>query len=159
MTLHLDDRLLHGRILLGWAQRLDATRFILISERLADPALRQSYAAIAAAEGLEIACLAPGEFPARSGELAPDGFWLSDSAESALALWRSGLRFERLVLIGLREAEGEALGEDVAVGAGSRRALDELLAAGIRIECQRYPTADITPYRAAGGPASQGSRS
>ncbi len=132
--LHLDDRLLHGKILHGWSAA-SSPRIVLISESLDDPELAASCAE--AADPAACLCLEPG------GEDLPEfrqgDFWLVDSLESAAGLLRRGA-FPALRIIGLREG-GEELGPDFSPGAAARKLLDEMASEGLRIDIQSFPGA------------------
>lgn len=139
MDLHLDDRLLHGRILHGWGERLGTRRYVLISERLADPVLRRSFQLAAEMAGASLRCLLPEDLGAGPVHLPRDEFWLTDSAVTALRLREAGWSFERLVVIALRDDEGVRLADDLCVGDVSRRALGRLETAGVVVEHRAFP--------------------
>ena len=139
MILHLDDRLLHGRILHGWGAALGVRRYVLISARLADAARRQLAEAAAAEAGCALACAAPGDVQLPAPLSAPGDFWLTDSPEAAEALLAEGTAFSELRLIGLREAQGRRFGEDVCVGERSLASLRRLAEAGVTVAVQRFP--------------------
>ncbi len=132
MILHLDDRLLHGKILHGWSAS-SARRIGLISERMADPQQRTSCAEAAApAPCLYIEPKARPLPPWAEGD-----FCLTDSLQLAAVLLREGA-FAGLKIIGLREG-GEDLGPDFSPGVASRKLLDEMALEGLRIEIQPFP--------------------
>ena len=138
MDLHLDDRLLHGRILHGWGTRLAPSRYVLVSGRLADEAAWRPYRDAAAGAGADLLYLNDGEDapPApRTGE-----FWLTDSPAAALWLLANGPAPERLLLIGLRDAEGRALPGDFRVSQAHLADLLRLADAGVAVFLQRFPT-------------------
>ncbi len=138
MDLHLDDRLLHGRILHGWGTRLTPSRYVLVSERLVDEAARESYRMGAESAGAELLCLRSGEDAPpepRSGE-----FWLTDAPETALWLRQCGVAVERLLLIGLRDAEGRELPGDYRVSASHLSGLKRLEELGVAVLLQPFPT-------------------
>ncbi|MBN2169984.1 MAG: PTS sugar transporter subunit IIB [Candidatus Krumholzibacteriota bacterium] len=135
MDLHLDDRLLHGRILHGWGRRLGARRYVLVIPAAGDPARRAVYAAVAREAGAELVLAAADAAPApRAGD-----FWLADGPAAALALWRAGRRYRRLILIGLRRSAGRRLGPDITADEADLDALRALQAAGVGCERRRFP--------------------
>ncbi|MCB9514701.1 MAG: hypothetical protein R3C71_03915 [Candidatus Krumholzibacteriia bacterium] len=137
MDLHLDDRLLHGRILHGWAPVLRPARVLLVSPALADARGRALYAEAGAELDAALRFLAPGGEPPPAP--APGDFWLTDAPGGARWLLASGLAVARLVIIGLREAGGRALAEDLRAGAATLARLDDLAAAGVEILHQPFP--------------------
>jgi len=142
MRLHLDDRLLHGRILQGWGPRLGTRRYVLVSQRLPADELEARYGASAAQAGCEIRCCDP-EAAAALGPPGEGEFWLTDNPVSAWALWQAGARIETLVLVGLRDAGGKRFAEDVVAGERSRGALATLADLGVVLQIQRFPDARI----------------
>jgi len=138
VDLHLDDRLLHGRILHAWGERLGLRRYILISRCLADPARAALYRGVAAEAGCEILCLPlaePWDLPA-----ADEGdFWLTDEPSGALALLERGGRLERLLVLGLRDPDGEDLGDGMRAGPESLATLRSLAAGGVAVEIRPFP--------------------
>jgi mannose/fructose/N-acetylgalactosamine-specific phosphotransferase system component IIB len=139
VILHLDDRLLHGRILHGWGAALGVRRYVLISASLVDPARRRLAEAAAAEAGCALACAAPGDAQLPAPLSAPGDFWLTDSPETAEALLAGGTTFSELRLIGLRETGGRRVSEDVCVGERSLTGLRRLAEAGVAVAVQRFP--------------------
>ncbi len=132
MILHLDDRLLHGKILHGWSAA-QASRIVLLSPRLKDSEL--SGLCQEAAGGSLCICLASS---AKLPEPEPGDFWLTDNLELARELLRAG-NAESLKIIGLRQG-GEELGPDFCPDSSSRKMLDEMASQGLRIEIQSFPS-------------------
>jgi len=133
MILHVDDRLLHGRILHGW-NAASAARILLVSERLDDEVLRRAFRL--SAEPARILFVRPvaGPIPAeRKGD-----FWLSDSLSCVEAMLEGKASISVLKIIGLREG-GEALGPDLSPSAESRSALDRLAGGGLPVFLQPFP--------------------
>jgi mannose/fructose/N-acetylgalactosamine-specific phosphotransferase system component IIB len=137
VDLHLDDRLLHGRILHGWMPVLNPARLLLVSPALADARGQALYADAAAELGAALRCLAPGGAPPPAP--APGDFWLTDAPDGARWLLDEGLRIQRLVIIGLREAGGRALAADLQAGESTLARLGQLARAGVQIVHQPFP--------------------
>lgn len=151
MDLHLDDRLLHGRILHGWAPRLKPQRFVLVASGLPARAEFASYAAAAAELGISLHGCDPWVDPLPAP--AAGDFWIADAPAAAARLLEAGLRPLRLVVIGLRDADTAALAPDFAPGPASRRALAALAAGGLPVLVQPFPAETAIPLAAllAGG--------
>ncbi len=143
MDLHLDDRLLHGRILHGWLPVLKPTRIVLVARGLADSPRALLYAASAAELGLPLVCceLADAQLPAPR----PGDFWLTDAPPALESLPRVGIEIKGLVIIGLREAGGQPLAEDFTPAAESLAALLQLAEGGLIVRCQRFPNEPAIP--------------
>lgn len=137
MDLHLDDRLLHGRILHGWGSVLDVRRYVLLSRRLSDPQLRALHAAGAESVGAESICVQP-EIDAPPAPREGD-FWLTDAVATARWLVDSDPHCEGLIVIGLREENGLALPEGNRIGDESMAELERLAAGGLKVELRPFP--------------------
>jgi mannose/fructose/N-acetylgalactosamine-specific phosphotransferase system component IIB len=137
VDLYLDDRLLHGRILHGWAPVLRPRRLLLVARGVRGAQVEVLYAAAAAELGVELCCLEPGGAPPPAS--ADGDFWLTDAPENVGWLVAAGLAPRRLVVIGLREAGGRDLAKDLTVGETALAVLRELAAAGLEIVQQRFP--------------------
>ncbi|MCP4546129.1 MAG: PTS sugar transporter subunit IIB [bacterium] len=141
MNYHLDNRCLHGRILHGWGTRLRVKRYLIFSLDLSDPQIRELYRDGARSVGCEIEFFASSADYSSHVERTGD-FWLVDSPAAALELNRVEPRFERLILIGLRDQSGEVISEDVRLSADNRALLEELAAHNVSIEIRRFPEND-----------------
>ena len=136
MVLHLDDRLLHGRILHGWAQPLGVRRFVLVSARLDDADRRAQF--LEAALPRDLAFVLPGNAAWPAPEPEDGDFWLCDSPECAEFLLASGPAPVALILIGLREG-GKPLAPDIAPSMATERSLEALVHAGLPVEIRPFP--------------------
>ena len=148
MVLHLDDRLLHGRILHGWALPLGIRRFVLVSARQAAADRRAQFREAALPRRLVFVLPGDAAWPAPEPE---DGdFWLCDSLEGVEFLLASGPVPEGLILIGLREG-GTPLAADIAPSKKTGRRLEALSRAGLAIEIRPFPGAPGLPLPPSAG--------
>ncbi len=137
MDLHLDDRLLHGRILHGWGRILKPSRYVLVSRRLADPELCGLHAETALASGVELKCVVPErDAPPASRE---GDFWLTDDPAAAHWLLDTGRPFGRLIVIGLRDERGLVLSEDNRIGEENLALLTKLTTRSVTVELRAFP--------------------
>jgi mannose/fructose/N-acetylgalactosamine-specific phosphotransferase system component IIB len=148
MILHVDDRLLHGKILHGWSA-FSARRILLISEDLDDEARVSAYKRVA--HPVKLQCLLPG-VDSLPPEMEGD-FWLTDSLSIVKKLLEKKTQITSLVVIGLRQG-GEELGPDFAPDSTVRNLLDSLTLKGLKIEIQAFPRAEawIWPPRSSNTP-------
>ncbi len=144
MDLYLDDRLLHGRILHGWAPVLRPQRFVLAARGLPGSQQATLYAAAATESGAAIHCCDPWGGEALPAVAAGD-FWLAQEPQAAAALLAAGLAVERLVIIGLREAAGRPLAADFAPSPASLDALAALGERGVGVLVQSFPGEAAAP--------------
>jgi len=150
VDLHLDDRLLHGRILHGWLPVLKPARLVLVARGLVGSPQAALYAEAAAELGLPLICCEPDGSPP---PLAAADFWLTNSPQAARDLQAGGAAIRRLVIVGLRDAGGSPLAVDFTPDADSRAALLQLGESGIAVLVQRFPGEAAVPLAALAGGA------
>lgn len=150
VLLRVDERLIHGQVVVGWGGRLHPDRIVVVDDALADSAWEQ-----------ELYCLGvPPEIEA--------SFASVDGAAHRLSSWQSGgrrvavllrdvqtlhrlaglaeLREVPINLGGIHHAQGrERVLPYLHLGAPEREQLAALGAAGLRISAQDLPTARAVP--------------
>ena len=117
MDIHLDDRLLHGRIIHGWCERIESRRCLLVSARMTDPATCGLYRAVAEDAGLSLLCVTP---ELAAAELEAEDFVLTDRPACVASLLDAGLVFDELIITGLRDEAGEICGKDILLSAETK---------------------------------------
>jgi PTS system mannose-specific IIB component/fructoselysine and glucoselysine-specific PTS system IIB component len=140
----VDDRLVHGQVLLGWGRAMRAVRILVVDDELAaDPWEREMVLGLAGDIGIEILPIA--EAPARlAAEAARAGaaIVLFRSPRTALSALAAGAPLEALNLGGLHFAPGKARVLDyVYLDAADREALAAIAARGVRVSAQDVPAA------------------
>jgi PTS system mannose-specific IIB component/fructoselysine and glucoselysine-specific PTS system IIB component len=146
VLLRVDDRLIHGQVLLGWGPALEPARYVVVDDGLAaDPferVLLEASASDTPVEVLSIELAAP-----RLAALAPAPEptvvlvrALPEAARLALALARLGAAPVAINLGGLHYAPGKTRVHDVVyLDRGDRAALAALSALGVRVVVQDVP--------------------
>jgi mannose/fructose/N-acetylgalactosamine-specific phosphotransferase system component IIB len=144
--LRVDDRLIHGQVLLGWGPTLDPARYVVVDDGLAsDPferALLEASALGTPVEVLTIDLAAP-----RLAALAPSAEptvvlvrALPEAARLVLALARFGAQPVAVNLGGLHYAPGKTRVHDaVYLDHADRAALAALADLGVRVVVQDVP--------------------
>lgn len=137
--LRVDDRLLHGQVLVAWAAALRPRRIVLASDEVAADAERRAiYAALPHDEAeIAIATLAEAAAELRHGErvLAVCG-----SVADARRIIEAGAGLDRIHLGGLHHADGKRRWLDyvwLSVQDGAH--LRALLERGVRVEGRDLP--------------------
>jgi mannose/fructose/N-acetylgalactosamine-specific phosphotransferase system component IIB len=147
----VDDRLLHGQVVVGWGQQLSLKRFVLVSERLGQDAAYASALKNLVPEDMTAAILSLGEAAKRweEGDFAEPGTMVVlESAGDALKLFKQGASLKSLTLGGLHFREGsEEYLPYVFLSRWDKLALEELMNNGVRVECQDLPTTKPSPYK------------
>lgn len=136
--LRIDDRLVHGQVLVGWAAALHPERIVLANEAVAaDPARRAVYAALPAEEA-EIAVMTLTEAAAalrRGGRLLA----VCASPADALQLFELDCGLGEVNLGGLRGPGRRELLPFVFLTAQDAADLRALLDRGVVVEARELP--------------------
>ena len=156
----VDDRLLHGQVLIAWGSALAVQRYLIVDDPLAHSAFERSLVESCGGDvPVEILDLAAGA-PRVVAEATRPGtsVVLVRGLPQALALVRgvraAGGTLDLLNLGGAHHAAGkERVHDYVYVDAADRAALAELHEMGVRVQVQDVPVA--TPFEA---PAAWGAR-
>jgi mannose/fructose/N-acetylgalactosamine-specific phosphotransferase system component IIB len=139
----VDDRLIHGQVTVGWAPYLNATRIIVVSDRLAaDPVLTSIVMAGGTAalqvdvEGIEEAARLFGAGEFESGRV----ILLFESMGDVRRALEAGLCFTSLNLGGLRGSrEGLRVTDAVFLSPADQNVLQDLRVKGIVVEVRLMP--------------------
>lgn len=156
----VDDRLLHGQVLIAWGCALAVQRYLIVDDPLAHSAFERTLVESCSGDApVEITDLAAGA-PRVVAEASRPGtsVVLVRGLPQALALVRAvrdlGGRLDHLNLGGLHHAAGkERVHDYVYLDAADRAALGALQDLRVRVSVQDVPVA--TPFDA---PASWGAR-
>ncbi len=147
----IDDRLLHGQVVVGWASALGLERVILANDRVA--ADKSLSAAIKAGVSPDMQVdvidfeqavkdMINGEYTSQKSML------VLESPGDALRLLHKGVSLKKLHVGGLHFREGsEELLPYVFLSKWDRMALDEMVERGVRVSCQDIPSTTPVVYR------------
>ena len=138
----MDDRFIHGQVLLGWARELNLRRIVIGCDRLVGEERRkQMYEGMATPElAIEVltvakACAAMQKEKDHEGVMV-----LFGSLPDAWRYHQLGRKLEHLNVGFLRCEEGKDKATDsVFLGAGDRKVLREFAAGGVKVEAQGIP--------------------
>lgn len=148
----IDDRLIHGQVVVGWVQALHARRIVLVNDEVRRNAWEQELYALGVPSSLQVQFVSVEE----AAERLPE--WQSDQTRTILLLadvesmMRLSDRTEAIAAVnlgGLHDQDGRSqrlsyvyLSDDEAAQ------LRELRGRGIRITAQDVPTARPIPVEA-----------
>lgn len=154
----IDDRLVHGQVLVGCCGPLRATRVLLVNDRVAGDALEASCYDAAVPPDLELEVLAVAAAAARVAELAREAaercvLVVGDPGDM-LRLVEAGAPVDRVVLGGLHHRAGrEEAWPGVYASAPEREQLRAIVARGVELVVQAVPGAPRHPaHEGLGGP-------
>jgi len=147
----VDDRLVHGQVVVGWATALRARRLLVVDDAAAGRAWERELMAASGGE-LAVRVVATAEAAAALAEEAarPEpAIALFRSPHTALAAVAAGAALTELNLGGLHHAPGkERVLDYVYLDAADRAALAELAARGVRVVAQDLPSTAPVEARA-----------
>lgn len=147
----VDDRLIHGQVVVGWGQPLGATFIALVDDAVRQSEWEQSLYRMGVPDSVDVifasleeAVQAIPDWEARSGK----GIVLVGSVKALARLVESGVPLERVNLGGVHHGPGRSrrlryvyLTEEEAV------ALQDLERMGVAVTAQDVPTARAVPLR------------
>jgi mannose/fructose/N-acetylgalactosamine-specific phosphotransferase system component IIB len=148
-TLHrIDDRLIHGQVVVAWGQRLNPKRIWVVDDASAANDWERDLLAMSA-PGVDVRVTTIAAAVAAHAEeaIAPGGaFLLVRSLPAAQALVEAGARISAFNVGGLHYAPGkDRLGEYVYLDEDDREAARALRRAGVELYVQDIPAAPPQP--------------
>lgn len=140
----VDERLIHGQVVVGWARRLGPRRIVVVDDELATDTLEQSIYRT----GLPVGIRADFWSVAEASELLPaveasdePAFVLTPTLETMARLARLGVLVREVNVGGIHRGEGrKRVLPYVSLGAEEERLIDELERAGVRVVARDVPT-------------------
>lgn len=149
-VVRVDDRLLHGQVVVGWGQTLGIAPLLLVSDRVVkDEQLSHTFRQLMPVEQRgEVVTVNDAAERWRRGEFKDARAMLViETPVDALKMVRLGVPMKVLTLGGLhfREGRDEFL-PYVFLSDWDRTTLQELRALGVRVQCQDLPTSKPIPY-------------
>ena len=148
----IDDRLVHGQVVIGWGKPLDIGLIALVDDLVAESEWEQELYRMGMPPEIGLECWSLAQAAKRAV------VWRSDTRNSIVltaevytmvALCRSAPPVERVVLGGLHHKPGRtARLPYVYLTDDELRALDELATEGVKIEAQDLPTSAPVPLTA-----------
>jgi mannose/fructose/N-acetylgalactosamine-specific phosphotransferase system component IIB len=146
----VDDRLLHGQVIVGWGQTLQLCPVLLVSDRVArDRMLSQTFRQLIPDEQQgDVITLAEAAQRWLRGEFKDArALLVLEAPVDALKLLQLGVPLKTLILGGLHFREGrEEILPYVYLSEWDRTTLLELRNAGVKIRCQDLPATKPVPY-------------
>jgi mannose/fructose/N-acetylgalactosamine-specific phosphotransferase system component IIB len=147
----IDDRLIHGQVLVAWGARLSPARIWLVDDEVARSDWeRQVYEEAAPGIGVTVASVGDAAAAWAAEQAAPGAaFLLVRSLATALRLVEAGAGVRTFNVGGLHYAPGKAkLNEYVYLDDADRAAARSLLARGVALEAQDVPASRPQPLAA-----------
>jgi mannose/fructose/N-acetylgalactosamine-specific phosphotransferase system component IIB len=155
----IDDRLIHGQVVLGWARVLKADRIVVANDRIAANEWERRLYAASVPPPVAVTFAAVGGVESASSE-GQSVILLFESVPDLCAAVRAGARFDEINVGGLhyREGTSEVL-PYVYLSQEDRAALKSLAEQGIRLiarDIPGNPAVDLNPLLVRGGAPPSG---
>jgi mannose/fructose/N-acetylgalactosamine-specific phosphotransferase system component IIB len=148
VLIRVDDRLIHGQVLIAWGSQLHPRRIVVADDAAAGSEWERDLL-LSAAPGVEVRVLDLEQVAdSFAAEAAAGGaaFLILRDLQAARALVRRGAPLERLNLGGLHYAPGkQKINDYIYLDAGDRAAVRDLRAAGVTLDVQDVPATRPTP--------------
>lgn len=148
----IDDRLIHGQVVVGWARHTQADCIIVANDAVSADPMQRTLLPMAVPQGIEVAIYRVKEAADQLGggaHAARRAILLFASPVDALNFRRMGGELNELNLGGLRLAPGkDQIRKNVSLGPEDRAALLELNRLGVGIYLQMVPGDDREPIQA-----------
>ena len=142
-VVRVDDRLLHGQVVVGWGQTLTIAPLLLVSDRVAkDSELSQTFRGLVPPdlEGDILTVTEAAERWLRGEYKNKRAMLVIEAPVDALKMVRLGVPMKVLTLGGLHFREGrEELLPYIFLSDWDRTTLQELRGLGVQIRCQDLP--------------------
>jgi len=151
LLVRVDDRLIHGQVVVAWGERLRPRRIWVVDDAAArDPWERDLLASAAPGVTVKVATIAEAA-AAFAEEAAAEGgaFLLMRNLATVVALLESGAALRTINLGGLHYAPGKSkVNEYIYLGADDRAHARRLVGRGLMLEVQDVPATRAQPLAA-----------
>jgi PTS system mannose-specific IIB component/fructoselysine and glucoselysine-specific PTS system IIB component len=145
----VDDRLIHGQVVVGWVQALGAERLVLIDDDVRANQWEQDLYALGVPSGLELHFASVAEATQAIESWSGDGkktILLLGNVDAAVSLCNGAAGIERVNIGGLHEREGRSQRLPyLYLTEREAGQLKELQERGITVTAQDVPTAKALP--------------
>lgn len=139
----VDDRLIHGQVVVGWARHTQADCIIVANDAVSADPMQRTLLPMAVPQGIEVAIYRVKEAADRlsaGAHAARRAILLFASPADALSFRRLGGELSELNLGGIRLAPGkEQIRKSISLGPEDRAALSELKRLGVPVYLQMVP--------------------
>lgn len=149
----IDDRLIHGQVVVGWGRPLKIDRIVLVDEGVAVSPFEQDLYRMAVPEGVSVEFLTPRDAATRLGEMAASRervLLLAGSVEAVAAVVRAQPGLVREINVGgLHDQAGRREYLRYVYASDAEIAeLSALVDAGVTVTAQDLPSSKPVPLAA-----------
>lgn len=141
--LRVDNRLIHGQVIVGWAKTLNLNKIVVANDDLAHDRIKLQMLKFAIPQELSVDFFTVEEAleAYRRGEWQKmDTMLLVKYPRDAYELVKKGLKVSRINIGGLYMEEGcQMIAENIAITKGDKEYLEKLIGHGIELEGRALP--------------------
>jgi mannose/fructose/sorbose-specific phosphotransferase system IIB component len=140
--IRIDDRLIHGQVVVGWVRALNIERLVVANDSIAANAMQRTLMEMAVPPGLKLSLLTVPEAveASRAGGLPERVLLLFGNPQDALSFVRSGGNASSLNVGGMRFCNGKRqVCKTVCVDDRDIQTFKELKALGLELEVRAVP--------------------
>jgi PTS system mannose-specific IIB component/fructoselysine and glucoselysine-specific PTS system IIB component len=145
----IDDRLIHGQVVVGWGQPLDVGFIVLVDDEVAASEWEQELYRMGVPPEMDVHFHSAEEAGRRLAEYAADGrpgILLTGDIETMRRLAESSTLVRRVNLGGIHHRAGRSQRmRYIFLSPDEERALRELVAQGVEVTAQDVPSARAVP--------------
>ncbi len=143
--LRIDDRLIHGQVIVGWLPVLNSRTILVMNERVFNDPVRQDMMAMSLPPGVNLEVLSPEASKAHDG-IPEDTLVLVASPRDAWTALQSGLEAQTLNVGGMHAKPGKTeILEALHLDDDDRRFFEMMLQAGLAPVFQPTPQNEPLP--------------
>jgi mannose/fructose/sorbose-specific phosphotransferase system IIB component len=140
--IRIDDRLIHGQVVVGWSKALGIERLIVVNDAIAGNAMQKTLMEMAVPSGLKVSFLTVEEAAVAQAQSADKArcLLLFSNPLDLLAYQKKGGRLFSVNVGGMHYGEGKRqVSKTVCVNEEEVKAFKELKALGIELEVRAVP--------------------
>lgn len=146
----VDDRLIHGQVVVGWGQPLDVRSIVLVDDEVAASSWEQDLYRMGVPEEMEVAFASVADAIARMDQLVDDpggvGILLTADVETMYRLVQGSPRIRRVNLGGIHHRAGRVQRlRYIFLSAEEESVLRAMAAQGVEVQAQDVPAAAPVP--------------
>ena len=140
--IRIDDRLIHGQVVVGWVKALGIERLVVVNDAIARNSMQKTLMEMAVPSGLKVSFYTIDEAVqnCRPSESREKSLLLFSSPADVLEFSRKGAPLSTVNVGGMHYCEGKSqVSKTVCVNEGDISAFQELKKRGVELEVRAVP--------------------
>ncbi len=142
--LRIDDRLVHGQVIVGWLPEIKPENLVVVNNSVAEDSMRQDLMSLSVPPEVELEFYSPSEIT--EDDVDENSFILVSSPKDAWECLQAGIKPERFNVGGMHSKEGkEEIFEALHVDDEDRKYFDLIIKSGVEPIFQPTPQNEPKP--------------